>query len=155
MSLHVPEPTRHTDVERVAGDLLPQAALLTRLLLRGVAPTLTRGESALLAAVEHEPRRVSELAAELAFAQPTVTQLVGRLEDRALLERSRDPHDGRAVRVSITASGRTALGDLRDAYRAVLREKLSDRSDAQVHALSAAVDVLEDLVDALRDERPA
>ena len=142
-------------VERVAVELLPKASLLTRLLLvQGGTPALTRGESSLLAAVEDGPRRITELAADLAFAQPTVTQLVARLADRGLLSRGRDPRDGRVVRVEITDAGRDALGTLRAAYQAVLRAKLSDRDDAQIRALAEAVGVLDDLIAALRTEGP-
>ncbi|PTL58275.1 MarR family winged helix-turn-helix transcriptional regulator [Paraconexibacter algicola] len=144
---------RARDVEHVAEGLVPRAGLLTRLLLPEGDRSLTRAEAALLAALEAGPRRVTELAGVLAFAQPTVTQLVGRLDGRGLLERARDPQDGRAVRVTLTPAGRRELATVRASYRAVLREKLADRSDEQVRALAQAIDVLDDLIAALRDDR--
>ena len=41
----------------------------------------------------------------LRLPAPHVTTLVDRLAERGLLQRGRDPHDGRAVRISLTVDG--------------------------------------------------
>jgi DNA-binding MarR family transcriptional regulator len=41
----------------------------------------------------------------LRMPAPHVTTLVDRLAERGLLQRGRDPHDGRAVRITLTADG--------------------------------------------------
>jgi DNA-binding MarR family transcriptional regulator len=139
-------------VETVAVELLPRASLITRLLLRRGTSGLSRAEAGILSALAAGAQRVTELAASQALAQPTVTQLVGRLEERGFVARERHPGDGRVVLVSLTAAGRVALDDLRAQYRQILREHLADRSDADVLALAAATDVLQDVIDALQGD---
>jgi DNA-binding MarR family transcriptional regulator len=139
-------------VETVAVDLLPRASLITRLLLRRGTTGTSRAEAGILSALAAAPQRVTELATSQALAQPTVTQLVGRLEERGLVGRERHPEDGRVVLVSLTAEGRAALDALRAEYRQILRDHLADRSDADVLALAAATDLLQDLIDALQGD---
>jgi DNA-binding MarR family transcriptional regulator len=131
-------------VEVVATQLLPRASLITRLLLRDVG--VTRAEAQILAAVGERPMRITEIAATQALAQPTVTQLVARLEQQRRVVRERHPGDGRVVLVSLTDDGRAALDALRDEYRTFLREALAARSDADVRVLAAATAMLGELI---------
>ena len=149
--ISAPAPSRHRDqaVDVVAERLLPRASVVTRLLLRKGATGLSRADLGILSALESGPQRVTELAHGQALAQPTVTQLVARLEERALVARGKHPDDGRVVLVTITAGGRAALAALRDEYRGVLREQLAGRTDAEVLALAAATDLLQEVIDAL------
>ncbi|SKC37027.1 MarR family winged helix-turn-helix transcriptional regulator [Krasilnikoviella flava] len=55
------------------------------------------------------PQRVQALADRLGIDASTVTRQVVALERAGHVRRSRDPHDGRAVVVTATASGRDAL----------------------------------------------
>jgi DNA-binding MarR family transcriptional regulator len=144
--------SRAEAVETVAGQLLPRASLITRLLLRRGTAGVSRAEAGILSALVEGPQRITELAGSQALAQPTVTQLVGRLEERGQVARDRHPDDGRVVLVSLTDDGRAALEALRSQYRQVLREQLADRSDRDVLALAVATDVLQDLIDALQSE---
>ncbi|HEY4097383.1 MAG TPA: MarR family transcriptional regulator, partial [Baekduia sp.] len=109
-------------------------------------------ETGILSSLEQGPQRITELAASQALAQPTVTQLVALLDTRGLVARGRHPGDGRVVLVSLTDDGRAALDAFRAHYRAVLRDQLADRSDAEVLALAAATEVLQDVIDALQGE---
>jgi DNA-binding MarR family transcriptional regulator len=147
-----PSATRAAAVQSVAEHLLPRASLITRLLIRRGTSGISRAEAGILSSLEAQPRRITDLAASQALAQPTVTQLVGRLEERGLAARGRHPGDGRVVLVTLTAAGQEALDGLRAEYRAVLRDHLAGRSDAEVLALAAATDALQDLIDTLRDE---
>jgi DNA-binding MarR family transcriptional regulator len=142
-------------VETVARQLLPRASLVTRLLLRRGETGISRAEAGILSALASGPQRVTELAASQALAQPTVTQLVGRLDERGHVVRERHPEDGRVVLVSLTGDGRIALDALRAEYRQVLREHLAGRSDEEVLALAAATDVLQDVIEALQGESRA
>jgi DNA-binding MarR family transcriptional regulator len=142
-------------VETVAQQLLPRASLITRLLLRRAETGISRAEAGILGALVGGPQRVTELATGQALAQPTVTQLVGRLHERGHVARERHPDDGRVVLVSLTDDGRRALDALRAEYRQVLREHLADRSDEDVLALAAATEVLQDVIDALQGEARA
>jgi DNA-binding MarR family transcriptional regulator len=145
-------PSRTEAVETVALQLLPRASLITRLLLRRGTSGVSRAEAGILSALDHGPQRVTELAQGQALAQPTVTQLVGRLEERGQVARGKDPADGRVVLVAITDDGRRALDGLREEYRTVLREHLAGRSDDEVLALAAATEVLQEVIDALQTE---
>ena len=139
---------RTAAVEVVATRLLPRASLITRLLLRETG--VGRAEAGILGALEDGPLRITELAATQALAQPTVTQLVARLEEQGRVARGRHPGDGRVVLVSLTGEGRAALDGLRDVYRGALREALAGRSDADVRALAKATDMLGELIAELR-----
>jgi DNA-binding MarR family transcriptional regulator len=55
------------------------------------------------------PARVTWLAAAEGASQPSMTQLVQRLERQGLVESVRDPDDGRVVLVSVTDAGRALL----------------------------------------------
>jgi DNA-binding MarR family transcriptional regulator len=141
---------RHHDIDTVAGALVPAASRVTRLVLRRVTPRISRSEAGLLAALGTGPRRITELADLEGHAQPTMTLLVKRLEAKGWVARERDPGDGRVVLVSLTDAGRTALEDVRAAYRAVLRDRLVAMSDDQIAALVHATEALESLLAALQ-----
>ena len=53
-----------------------------------------------------------DLAAAVGISKPTSTGVVTTLERRGLVERRKGPHDGRMVRVSLTAEGRELIEDL-------------------------------------------
>jgi len=147
--------TRAEAATLVASQLLPRASLLTRLLLRRGPSDLTRAEAGLLSAVADRPHRITEIAAGQALAQPTVTQLVARLDGRGLVARDRSADDGRVVLVSLTGAGRDALQELRSGYQAILLDLLADRDDDEIVALATATDALQELIDALQAEVPA
>ena len=153
MTSAAPTATRRAEaVETVASQLLPRASLITRLLLRSAGGAgLSRAETGILSSLEGGAQRITELAVSQALAQPTVTQLVALLDERGFVARGRHPGDGRVVLVSMTDAGRAALDAFRAHYRSLLREQLAGRSDADVLALGAATEVLQDVIDALQD----
>ncbi|HYZ57653.1 MAG TPA: MarR family transcriptional regulator, partial [Streptosporangiaceae bacterium] len=51
-------------------------------------------------------RRKPELAAAECVSQPSMSQLVQRLEQQGLATRASDPADGRAALIAITDAGR-------------------------------------------------
>lgn len=55
-----------------------------------------------------EPVRPSDLAAVLGMRPTTMSNYLRRLADRGLIAREPDPHDGRAARVRLTATGTAA-----------------------------------------------
>ena len=72
--------------------------------MRSGAHDISRTEAGVLSTLEDGPRRITELAATEALAQPTVTQLVDKLQGRGLVARGRADDDGRVVLVAITAA---------------------------------------------------
>lgn len=145
-------PSRAEAIDRVAVELLPRASRLTRLLLRSGPGGLSRTESALVAGLDDGPMRITEIADSQILAQPTVTQLVDRLQRRGLVARERSPQDGRVVLVSLTEEGRAELVAIREHYRAILRALTEELPDADVAALVAAVETFGRLIDALQEE---
>jgi DNA-binding MarR family transcriptional regulator len=107
-----------SDAEQIATVLQAAAVLLVRHLVGGQGQSIT--SSLVLAQLDDDgPVRISALAAASGVSQPSMTELVGRLEREGLVTRLSDPQDGRATLVDITASGR--------AQRSQLRRTLHDR----------------------------
>jgi DNA-binding MarR family transcriptional regulator len=138
------------DADLITTQLLPRAALVTRLLLRQSGAGIPRSEAGVLGTLARGPRRITELAEHEGLAQPTMTLLVKRLEERGWVERERDTADGRAVLVSLTAAGADALEETRAGYRVVLQRHLGSMSAAEVAALTTATEALGHLLDALQ-----
>ena len=65
----------------------------------------------MLALWEAEPLRVNELADRLSLEPATLSPLLKRLEAAGLVLRRRDPHDERAVAVTLTPAGRQLRAD--------------------------------------------
>jgi DNA-binding MarR family transcriptional regulator len=143
---------RAARIEYVADHLVGHIALLTRLLIREVRGDLSRTEAAVLRTLTAGPRRITELAELEGLAQPTMTLLIQRLEQRGWVERRRHPEDGRVVMISATARGKVALEQFQDQIRAVLRTHMDAMSDDEVAALETATDTLRSLVDAVQGE---
>jgi DNA-binding MarR family transcriptional regulator len=86
--------------------------------------------------------RVTELAELEQLTQPGMTTLINRLEDAGYAVREADPTDGRAVRVTITASGIERVQQHRDARAALLGVRLKQLSATDQAALVAALPAL-------------
>lgn len=143
------ETGREERIERIAADLLPGAAQLTRLVMRRATATgdgLSRTEGGILRTLSEGERRITELAELEGLAQPTTTALVKRLEEQGLVVRTRDAADGRVALISLTAAGAAALDEFRRRYRAALAEQLQAMSDEELAELDRASRVLGRLV---------
>jgi DNA-binding MarR family transcriptional regulator len=68
--------------------------------------------------------RVGELAKKLAIHQTTTSNLLDNLEKRAYIQKTRDPDDKRAVRLSLTATGLALLMGAPKPARGLLPEAL-------------------------------
>jgi DNA-binding MarR family transcriptional regulator len=110
--------------------------------MRSVAALLT------LRRLEEEgPLRISDLAAAELVAQPTMTGIVGRLEQDGLARRSPDPADARAVLVALTDAGRAELATVRGSRAEVLQSRLDALDDDALAALAAAIPALDSLLE--------
>ena len=139
-------PARSDRIDYVSSQLLPRAALLTRLLVGQLGGELSRTEVGLLNTLSEGPRRITELAELERLAQPTMTLLVKRLEQQGLVRRERPADDGRVVLASLTEAGTAALEDFRTQASAALGAYLAEIPDEQVEALAAATEALAQLV---------
>jgi DNA-binding MarR family transcriptional regulator len=142
-------PQRAEAIDLVASNLLGRAARLTRLLMRSGAHNVSRTEVGVLATLADGPRRITQLAMTEALAQPTVTQLVDKLEGRGLVTRARSDDDGRVVLVAITDAGRAALEEVRTEIRANMRAALVDLPDAELTELAHAAETMGSLIEKL------
>jgi len=139
--------SRADAIDLVATTLLTRASRLTRLLMRDGSRALSRTEAGLMITLLDRPRRITELAESEALAQPTVTQLVDKLERRGLVTRERAPADGRVVLVKISPEGRAQLEATRAHVRAQMRATVDELSDAELATLVAAGETLGRLIE--------
>ncbi|MEU3979394.1 MarR family transcriptional regulator [Streptomyces sp. NPDC026672] len=85
------------------------------------------------------PSRLTALALAESVTQPSMTQLVQRLERRGLVERVGDPEDGRVTLVAVTDTGRAELAERRRARDARLTELLAALSEEEQRELGDAL----------------
>ncbi|MBR7836707.1 MarR family transcriptional regulator [Actinospica durhamensis] len=86
--------------------------------------------------------RITELAALQGVAQPSMTALIGSLEQAGLVRRAPDPTDRRAVLVTLTPAGLSYLTERRAGGAERLATLIDRLTPAQAAALSAAVPAL-------------
>jgi DNA-binding MarR family transcriptional regulator len=142
---------RADQIDFVAGHLVTRSALLVRLLVKQVGyREIPRTEGEVLAILTGGPRRITELALLGGLAQPSMTLLVKRLEERGWVERESLPEDGRVVMVSITTAGTAAMERFRAHFLAALRSDLEELSDQEIAALSETTETLGSFVDVLQ-----
>ncbi|GHF57530.1 MarR family transcriptional regulator [Amycolatopsis bartoniae] len=113
--------------------------------------TLTQG-SVLTELVTGGPRRMSVLAELEGVRQPSMTDLVRRLERLGLVTRTGDPEDRRAVLVEATDAGRRYLEEVVVAREEFLRERLAALDPAERAAIDTALPALRRLIDPAKKE---
>ena len=126
------------DLGDLAAALLEVAALLVRQLPNRQGMTLTTGS--VLGRLQREgPLRLTALAAAEGVAQPSMTQLVQKLERHGLAVRLPDPRDGRVCLVELTEAGRSALAERRRERQDWLTERLGELHIRDRDELDAAL----------------
>lgn len=124
------------------------AAVLEELAVLAVRRISTPREISLTAAAtlshlrRHGATRLTALASEQGVSQPSMTQLVKRLEREGLLRRSADPQDGRAVQVTITDAGLNLLDERRRRRTERLAELIEELPAGERRELAAAAETL-------------
>ena len=134
--------------EELAPRLRWTVTRLARRLRQEAGTDLGPSQVAALATIErHGPLSPSELAEAERIKRPTATRILRHLEDAGLVERVKDPDDGRSSIVSITGGGRTHLKRLRARKTAYLASRL-DRLDAEDRrTLERAAELLEGMLE--------
>jgi DNA-binding MarR family transcriptional regulator len=96
------------------------------------------------------PVRLTALAAKEGVSQPSMTQLIQRLERLDLVARLADPDDGRAALIGITEHGQALLNDRkrmrRDRLRALMATLTPEEESALWLAARVALPTLDRLV---------
>jgi DNA-binding MarR family transcriptional regulator len=126
------------NLSQPAADLLDLVALV----IRGVSDNrdLSLTALAVLATLKRSgPQRITTLAAAEGVSQPSMTQLVQRLELRELVERRSDPADGRVALAGLTAQGAEVLEARRQRNTERIAQLLADLPEPDVIALAEAL----------------
>jgi DNA-binding MarR family transcriptional regulator len=112
---------------------------------------LTLPESSTLSRLERGgPASSSELARYDRISPQSMGVTVAALEDRGLIERDRDPEDGRRIVLSITEAGRQLIHDKRGARTGQIAAALGDGfSGGELTQLMTVVPLLERLAEKL------
>ena len=90
---------------------------------------------------------LGELAAHERVAPPTMTAIVGRLDEAGLVTREADPEDRRVSRVRLTAAGARLLERTRSQKAAYLARRLARLTPAERDVLEEAASLFERLVE--------
>ena len=97
------------ELDRSAGLLISGASALARAAESARKKAgLSKPELQILMAVRyHAGQTVSEVRSTLGMTIPTFARLIGRLDERGLIERSREPGDARRRKLSLSDAGVT------------------------------------------------
>jgi len=121
------------------------ALLLDRFAEAGFPEVRSSFGSLLVPLFDHDARRVGELAAAARLSKQSMTGLVAACEQVGLVERERDPADGRAFVVRLSTHGRrfqTVAERVLDDLDRELRDVLGTRNhDALVKALKGVMEL--------------
>jgi len=118
--------------------MLEQASILTTRHITDQAPLSVTAALTLSRLNKEGPIRLTTLAAAEGISQPSMTQLIQRLERQGLATRINDPEDGRVALVSITNAGRALMDDRRRDRRDRLTDLLQAVSPEDKAALTLA-----------------
>ncbi|MFE0103750.1 MarR family winged helix-turn-helix transcriptional regulator [Streptomyces sp. NPDC059009] len=147
------------DLVRAARDLTPALYALSRVLrFQGMDEAglwrLPPSELELMRYVHAEPGvTVSVLARELGLHASNVSATVRGLVNQGLLEREKDPNDGRVVRLKPTLKAEQGMALIENAWAEIFADALAVLSDEQRTALAASVPAMEALGAALKERR--
>ena len=128
------QPTEQ-DVSDCVGELLDQAMDLTARFLTDRADLSASAGFAINRVCREGPLRLTTLAAKEGISQPSMTQLIKRLESQGLVTRLADPEDGRASLIGITEHGQEVLDDRQRIRRERLTELLASLTPEEENAL--------------------
>jgi DNA-binding MarR family transcriptional regulator len=134
--------------EQLAPRLRLAITRTARRLRQEAGADLGPSQTAALATIErHGPVSPSELAEIERIKRPTATRIVRHLQGSGLIERVRDPEDGRASILSITSEGKDLLRRLRARKTAYLAKRLDALDVEDRKTLERAADLLEEMLE--------
>jgi DNA-binding MarR family transcriptional regulator len=123
-------------------------ARTARRLRQEAGAELSPSQTAALATIDrHGPLTPSELAVRERIQRPTVTRIIARLEEQGLVQRARDPEDGRSSLVALAPAGRALLDRGRTRKDAYLARRLRELDAGDRATLERAATILEGLLE--------
>ncbi|MER7916102.1 MULTISPECIES: MarR family winged helix-turn-helix transcriptional regulator [unclassified Streptomyces] len=141
------------DPEAVASDLLGSIGVLVRRVRQvPVEGGLTLPERGALAQLDRSgPTTSSALARDAQITAQSMGATLGALQARGLVERRRDPDDGRRVVLTVTDAGRQALRDKRNARAELIAGALTGGAftPPELERLAAAAPLLRRLAQSI------
>jgi DNA-binding MarR family transcriptional regulator len=146
----VPKAPGDEDAGDCVGELLDQAMDLTARFLSDRAELSASAAFVLNRVCREGPVRLTALAAKEGVSQPSMTQLIQRLERLDLVARLADPDDGRAALIGITQHGQSLLNERkrmrRERLMALMATLTAEEESALWLAARVALPVLHRLV---------
>jgi DNA-binding MarR family transcriptional regulator len=123
-------------------------ARTARRLRQQAGEELSPSQIAALATIDrHGPLTPSELATRERIKRPTATRVIARLEESGLVDRTRDPEDGRSSLVALAPAGRELLERVRTRKDAYLSRRLRELTPDERATLDRAAGILERLLE--------
>jgi len=121
---------------------------LARRLRQQADPDITPSMLSALSNVEYRaPVTLGELAEAERVTPPTMSKIVGRLEETGLVTRTKDEGDKRIQRLSLSKDGERFIERSRSRKNAYLARKLRALEPAEVAKLEEAVAVIEKILE--------
>ncbi len=143
--MHRPAPPAPTDTE-VAARLRLAITRLHRRLRQHSAGGLTQSQASALASIDQlGSPTLGELAARESVRPPSMTRVVGVLEEIGYVSRRSDPEDGRVARVALTPKGESVLRRSRSRKTAYLAAQLHRMAPEDRRELADLTVILERL----------
>ena len=143
----LPESATATSLD-LANTLRPIVTRLARRLRQqdhtGLGPTMT---AALASVAKHGGPTHGELAAIEQVSPPTITAVVGKLENLGFVTRETDATDRRVTRIRVTPAGVEQLDSVRTRRTSWLASQLESLSDDDRRQVAHAAEILGKLVD--------
>lgn len=133
---------RYEVAERLRSTVVP----LNRMLRQQTAGLTATQGSVLGAILRNGPVRLTELADLERLSGPMISKVVTALEGESLVERVKDPADGRACLVQVSAGGHRWLVESRERRDRWLADRLVHLDDDEFAAVVAALPALGRLV---------
>ncbi len=123
-------------------------ARLNRRLRQEADIGITPSQLAALSTIErHGPITLGDLAAYEQVRPPTMTKIVGGLEEPALVQRTVDPADRRVARMTITPEGRRLLARSRSKRNQLVASLLDELEHDERAVVERVVPILERWID--------
>jgi DNA-binding MarR family transcriptional regulator len=111
-----------------------------------VTGALTFPETAALGRLDRGgPAAAADLARQEQISPQSMGATLSELETRGLVNRQRDPEDGRRILLSISATGRRELNRRRNARVKQLAKGLADFTESELAQLAVAAPLIERL----------
>jgi len=141
-------PTEAVFTEELPTRLRLAIMRLARRLRQQSEPDMTPSMLSAMANIEYrQPVTLGHLAEAERVTPPTMSKIVGRLEDSGLVTRTVDVDDRRIQRVSLSPDGAKLIARNRSRKNAYLARKLRRLEPEEVSKLEEAVGVIEKLLE--------